>query len=141
MPRVFKIILYQRLLFQLGLLAAFLRRLDREEADVKRYNNTIKKSIRTRCELLVESLEGARERQLEIAEMREEEVLGELRAQRAAASLAVERLRKATQDGGRARGELQTALLSRDDLHQHQQRVRDCGTFKISRLVSGGTFY
>ena len=107
------------------MLDAFLRRLDREEADVQRYNASVKKAIRTRCELLVESLEGARERQLEIAEMREEEVRSELRAKRAAASLAADRLRKLAQDGGQARAELQGALLSQDDLRQHQQRVRD----------------
>ena len=103
---------------------AFLRRLDREEADVQRYNATLKKAVRTRCEMLIESLEGARERQLEIAEMREEEVRSEIRAKRAAASLAVETLRKATQDGGWARDELERALLSQEDIHKHHQRVR-----------------
>ena len=106
------------------MLEAFLRRLDREEADVQRYNATLKKAVRTRCEMLIESLEGARERQLEIAEMREEEVRSELRAKRAAASLAAETLRKATQDGGRTRSELEGALLSQDNIHHHQQRVR-----------------
>ena len=109
------------------MLDSFLRRLDREEADVQRYNSTLKKAVRTRCEMLIESLEGARERQLEIAEMREEEVRSQLRSQRAAASLAIERLQKAKQDGGRARGELERALLSRDDLHQHTERVRHSG--------------
>ena len=77
--------------------------------------------------MLIESLEGARERQLEIAEMREEEICSPLRSQRAAASLAIERLQKAKQDGGRARGELERALLSRDDLRQHTERVRHSG--------------
>ena len=115
---------------QVEVLEVLLRRLEREEADVQRYSATVKKAIRLRAELVIESIEGGKERQLERAEIHEEEVRSVIRGQRTAVKAAVEPLRRAAQ-GGLARRQMEEALLPQTVLDQHRQRVRGSLVFSV----------